>query len=81
MFNYIGNYEHVIPNSWVAHMNAHTGEIRPNTRMVMTEEVARQQKEWTDIGYHSEGSMATWELLCFIVLFIFFPLPHKYDAP
>lgn len=62
MFNYIGNYSDVIPNTWVSHMNSHTGEIRPNYRMVMTEEVERQQKEWARVGYHGENSMATWEL-------------------
>lgn len=62
MIEYVGNYKDIIPLSWIEHMRTHTGEIRPNNRMVMTAEVEGQQREWKEAGYFNEGTTATWEL-------------------
>jgi hypothetical protein len=62
MIEYIGNYQSAMPSSWIDHMNKSTGEIRPNKRMVITSEVAQQQKQWEDAGYNVDNSSATWEL-------------------
>jgi hypothetical protein len=61
MIKFVGNYESIIPASWIPHMNQCTGEIRPNSRMVITPEVKETQEQWRQAGY-VEGSAATWEL-------------------
>ena len=61
MIELVGNYAEAIPKTWVEHMNKHTGEIRPNNRMVITPEVIEMQNMWRNAGY-GEDSAATWEL-------------------
>ena len=61
MIEFVGNYRDAIPSTWIEHMNTHTGEVRPNNRMVMTPEVKEMQDRWARAGY-GEGSAATWEL-------------------
>lgn len=61
MIKFIGNYSATIPKTWVSYMNQTTGEIRPNTNMVVTPEVIEQQKKWKESGYDINSS-ASWEL-------------------